>query len=83
MARPNKRPEPRTAKVFLTNRSQAVRLPKEYQFSTAEVFIRREGEEVILAPRPRDWSLYLDTAPVASKEFMADVDDLPVQERRS
>jgi hypothetical protein len=31
---------PRTAKVFMTNRSQAVRLPKEFQFSTDEVFIR-------------------------------------------
>ena len=44
---------PRTAKVFMTNRSQAVRLPKEYQFSTDEVFIRKEGDEVILSPRPR------------------------------
>ena len=43
---------PRTAKVFMTNRSQAVRLPKEYQFSTDEVFIRKEGDEVILSPRP-------------------------------
>ena len=41
---------PRTAKVFMTNRSQAVRLPKEYQFSTDEVFIRKEGEDVILSP---------------------------------
>ena len=48
---------PRTAKVFMTNRSQAVRLPKEYQFSTDEVFIRKEGDEVILSPRPRDWKL--------------------------
>ena len=44
----------RTAKVFMTNRSQAVRLPKEYQFSTDAVFIRKEGEDVILSPRPRD-----------------------------
>ena len=50
----------RTAKVFMTNRSQAVRLPKEYQFSTAEVFIRKEGEDVILSPRPRDWGPYLE-----------------------
>ena len=49
---------PRTAKVFMTNRSQAVRLPKEYQFSTAEVFIRKEGDDVILSPRPRDWRSY-------------------------
>jgi len=72
---------PRTAKVFMTNRSQAVRLPKEFQFSTDEVFIRKEGDEVILSPRPRDWKAYLESAPVASDAFMSDVDDLPLQER--
>jgi len=71
----------RTAKVFMTNRSQAVRLPKEYQFSTDEVFIRKEGEEVILSPRPRDWKDYLDGSAVASDGFMSNVEDLPVQER--
>jgi antitoxin VapB len=39
----------RTAKVLMTNRSQAVRLPKEYQFDTDEVFIRKVGEDVTLA----------------------------------
>ena len=72
---------PRTAKVFMTNRSQAVRLPKEYQFSTSEVFIRKEGDDVILSPRPRDWGPYLETGTVASDTFMNDVEDLPVQER--
>src|SRR4051794_37343861 len=43
----------RRAKVFMNNRSQAVRLPKEFQFNTDEVFIRKEGEEVIQSPRPR------------------------------
>lgn len=71
----------RTAKVFMTNRSQAVRLPKEYQFDTDEVFIRKVGDDVVLSPRPRDWRSYLESAPVASEAFMADVDDLPVQER--
>jgi antitoxin VapB len=74
---------PRTAKVFWTNRSQAVRLPKEYQFATDEVFIRKVGEDVILSPRPRDWRTYLESAPVASGAFMADVEDLPVQEREA
>jgi antitoxin VapB len=72
----------RTAKVFMTNRSQAVRLPKDYQFSTDEVFIRKDGDEVILSPRPRDWTSYFESAPIASDSFMADVEDLPVQERR-
>lgn len=71
----------RTAKVFMTNRSQAVRLPKEFQFMTKEVFIRKEGDEVILSPRPLDWDAYLDEGPVASEAFMEGVRDLPVQER--
>ncbi len=72
---------PRTAKVFMTNRSQAVRLPKEFQFSTDEVLIRKVGDDVILSPRPRNWKSYLECAPVASDAFMADVEDLPVQDR--
>ena len=72
---------PRTAKVFMTNRSQAVRLPKEFQFTTDEVFIRKDGEDVILSPRPADWEPYLTDGPVASGTFMEDVEDLPVQER--
>ena len=73
---------PRTAKIFMNNRSQAVRLPKEFQFNTREVFIRKEGSDVILSPRPSDWSSYLAQAPVASENFMEGVEDLPVQERK-
>ena len=65
----------------MNNRSQAVRLPKDFQFSTSEVFIRRNGDEVILSPRPADWTAYLTSGPVASKEFMEGIDDLLVQER--
>jgi antitoxin VapB len=71
----------RTAKIFMNNRSQAVRLPKEFQFKTSEVFIRKEGEDVILSPRPKDWSAFLASKNVASEEFMEGVDDPPPQER--
>jgi antitoxin VapB len=71
----------RTAKLFMNNRSQAVRLPKEFQFRTREVFVRKQGEDVILSPKPADWSEYLSLKAVASKEFMKGVTDLPVQER--
>jgi antitoxin VapB len=73
---------PRTAKVFMNNRSQAVRLPKDFQFQSREVFIRKEGNDVILSPRPEDWSAYLREAQVASPEFMENVEKLPVQERK-
>ena len=67
----------------MNNRSQAVRLPKEFQFRVSEVFIRKDGSDVILSPRPLEWSSYLASAPVASESFMENVEDLPVQERES
>ena len=71
----------RKARLFMNNRSQAVRLPKEFQFTTQEVFIRKEGSEVVLSPRPFDWSDYVAENAVASAGFMEGVEDLPVQER--
>lgn len=73
----------KTAKIFMNNRSQAVRLPKEFQFRAAEVYIRKEGSEVILSPKPTDWSSYLANGPVASEAFMEEIEDLPVQERET
>ncbi len=72
---------PKTARIFRNNRSQAVRLPKEFQFATSEVFIRKQGDDVILSPRPTDWAEYLTSAPVASTGFLQQIEDLPVQER--
>ncbi len=40
-----------TAKVFTTGRSQAVRLPKEFRFSTKEVTIERQGNALLLRPK--------------------------------
>ena len=71
----------RKAKIFMNNRSQAVRLPKEFQFRTREVYIRKQGDDVVLSARPEDWSAYLAAGPVASQEFMEGIGDLPVQER--
>jgi antitoxin VapB len=71
----------RIAKVFFTNRSQAVRLPKDFQFATDEVFIHREGERVVLSPKPSSWEEYLSNGPIAPEDFMTEVEDLPVQER--
>jgi antitoxin VapB len=71
----------RKAKVFMNNRGQAVRLPKEFRFRTQEVFIRKEGSEAVLSPRPFDWTSYLAEGAVASTDFMEGVEDLPVLER--
>jgi len=65
----------------MNNRNQAVRLPKDFQFNTREVFIRKEGNDVVLSPKPVDWSYYVADGPVASDAFMEGIEDLPVQER--
>ena len=71
----------RTAKLFMNNRSQAVRLPKEFQFNAREVYIRKERSNIILSPRPLDWNSYLAEGPVASESFMQEVEELPAQVR--
>lgn len=71
----------KTARIFMNNRSQAVRLPKEFQFDSDEVYIRKDGADVVLSARPQNWTDYLKNGPVASDDFMNDVEDLPVQER--
>jgi antitoxin VapB len=42
--------KPKTASIFWTGRSQAVRLPKEFRFDGDTVLVRREGNAVILEP---------------------------------
>ncbi|WP_213953501.1 MULTISPECIES: type II toxin-antitoxin system VapB family antitoxin [unclassified Variovorax] len=72
-----------TARVGWNNRVQTVSIPVDFRFpdSVREVFIRREGESVILTPRPADWSGFFESPVVASPDFMADAERLPVQER--
>jgi antitoxin VapB len=71
------------ALVGWNKRVQTVSIPLDFRFqdSVREVFIRREGESVILTPRPNDWSSFFSLAKKASADFMVDVDRLPVQER--
>ena len=39
-----------TAKVFMSGRSQAVRLPKAYRVDAAEMTIERVGDALVLRP---------------------------------
>ncbi len=38
------------ATLFMNGRSQAVRLPKEFRFEGTHVFVKRDGNRVILMP---------------------------------
>jgi antitoxin VapB len=42
------------AKVFMTGRSQAVRLPKQYRVSGDSVYVKRLGNAILLVPKTGD-----------------------------
>lgn len=47
-----------TAKVFMSGRSQAVRLPKEFRVDASELAIRKEGDAIVLTPVSGDWARF-------------------------
>jgi antitoxin VapB len=71
----------KTAKIFQNGRSQAIRLPKEFRFEGKEVYIDKEGDKVILSPKPTSWRDFFEQTPLPSPDFMAERQDLPLQER--
>ena len=75
------------ARVFMTGRSQAVRIPFEYRFPTAEVYIRRDPRtgDVILSQSPGNWDQIFAALDGAGfpDDFLANRDqDLPQAFRR-
>lgn len=75
---------PRTAKLFLNGRSQAVRLPSEFRFEGSEVFIRQDltTGDVILSRRPETWATFFELARGVPEDFMSDRGDRPPQKRK-
>ena len=73
----------RTARVGKNNRAQVVTIPLEFRFPEGmkEVFIRKVGDDVVLSPKPADWSGFLASGVRVSDDFVANLEDLPVQER--
>ena len=60
----------KTAKLFQNGRSQAVRLPKEFRFKGSEVFIKRQGNTVVLIPMLDPWQSLIDSLELFSDDFM-------------
>ncbi|NNM59356.1 MAG: AbrB/MazE/SpoVT family DNA-binding domain-containing protein [Legionellales bacterium] len=70
------------AKIFMSGHSQAVRLPKDFQFDVKEVEIFRRGEEVVLRKRPKNLAHAFKLLTELPDDFMADGrQDTPPQER--
>lgn len=68
---------PKTAKLFWSGRSQAVRLPKEFRIEGDEVRIRKQGAAVILEPVASDWAWLDAISGEFSRDFFAEGRDQP------
>lgn len=79
-----------TAKVFMSGKSQAVRLPKKFRFTEGcnEVSVRQVGRHLVLSPRYSDWDDYWTHSTRPSDDFVEAVlrrkeSELPPEERVS
>lgn len=71
------------ARVFKSGNSQAVRLPKEYQLNTNEVYIRKVGNMIILLPKADMWSNFEKSLDMFDDSFMSDRQQPDYDDRES
>lgn len=70
----------RTAKIFTTGGSQAVRLPADFRFDASEVYIWKDavtGNVTLSARAPDDWDSFAalrDSLGAAPADFLVDRD---------
>jgi len=72
----------KTAKIFKNGNSQAVRLPKEYQFDSLEIEIYRRGDEVVLRKKRRDLTKVFELLTSLSDDFMENGRNQPPNQER-
>ncbi len=60
----------KTAKVFKSGNSQAVRLPKEFRIDAREVYIKRNGGNLKLMPREDAWKVFSESLSLFTDDFM-------------
>jgi len=60
----------KTAKLFTNGRSQAVRLPKEFQFQGKDVLISKFENVVMLFPKDDPWAPLINSLDLFSDDFM-------------
>jgi antitoxin VapB len=74
------RPEPiaaREAKLFRNNKSQAVRIPADFELPGTSVMIHREGDRLILEPirRKNLLEVLAGLEPLGPEDQFPDIDD--------
>jgi antitoxin VapB len=71
------------SKLFKTNRSQAVRIPKALAFpdGVEEVEIRKVGNTRVITPVGKRWADFFENGPFATEDFLAERMQLDFKDR--
>ena len=69
------------AKIFMNGRSQAVRLPKEFRFDTEEVYITKQGQNIVISAKKPTWDDFFDSKSAFDGDFLKDRGDTQPQKR--
>jgi antitoxin VapB len=60
----------KTAKIFRSGNSQAVRIPKEFQLAGKEVEIERQGDALLLRSRQKSWDTLTKSLTKFTQDYM-------------
>ena len=71
----------KTARVFKSGNSQAVRLPKEFKLDVTEVQVFRKNGDLVLRPLKKTWQDYFDRGRRFSADFPESVEDMTLEEK--
>ncbi len=71
-----------TTKPFMSGRSQAIRIPKEYQLDDSEVIINRIGDSLVITPKKSVKTAFLNGLQMISDDFLDDGRPEEVSNRR-
>lgn len=71
----------RTARLFRNGTNQAVRLPRDLELDADEVLICRDGDSLVITPKPRSWEGYFARARRLTPDFPDVIDDSTPQAR--
>jgi len=60
----------KTARIFRSGNSQAVRIPKEFQLEGDEVEIVKRGNALVLRPKRKSWAALINSLQKFTDDFM-------------
>lgn len=73
----------KTARIFKSGGSQAVRLPKEFRMNGEWVFVKWDKATIVLTPKKAAWDSLVLSLKKFTPDFMEERTQPPVQRRKA